>query len=52
LDAKFIPLNDTNKQELGTGSIEYKLEKDSKNRIKIIKPGFEPVIEEHNRDLK
>ncbi|WP_075349229.1 PEGA domain-containing protein [Algoriphagus marinus] len=54
-DAKFILLNDyddTDKQELGTGTIEYKLEKDSKNRIKVTKPGFEPVIKEYNRDLK
>ncbi|MDG1277582.1 MAG: PEGA domain-containing protein [Algoriphagus sp.] len=54
-DAKFILLNDyddSDKQELGTGTIEYKLEKDSKNRIKITKPGFEPIIKEYNRDLK
>ena len=54
-DAKFILLNDyddSDKQELGTGAIEYKLEKDSRNRIKIIKPGYEPVIKEFNRDLK
>jgi hypothetical protein len=54
-DAKFILLNDyddSDKQELGTGTIEYKLEKDSKNRIKVTKPGFEPVVKEYNRDLK
>ena len=54
-DAKFILLNDyddSDKQELGTGAIEYKLEKDSRNRIKITKPGYEPVIKEFNRDLK
>ncbi|MFC5626344.1 PEGA domain-containing protein [Algoriphagus winogradskyi] len=54
-DAKFILLNDyddSDKQELGTGAIEYKLEKDSRNRIKITKPGYEPVIKEYNRDLK
>ncbi|SFT72547.1 PEGA domain-containing protein [Algoriphagus locisalis] len=54
-DAKFILLNDyddSDKQELGTGTIEYKLEKDSRNRIKVTKPGYEPVIKEYNRDLK
>ncbi|HAS58294.1 MAG: hypothetical protein CL554_02575 [Algoriphagus sp.] len=54
-DAKFILLNDyddSEKQELGTGSIEYKLEKNSKNRIKITKPGYQPVIKEYNKDLK
>lgn len=54
-DAKFILLNDyddSDKQELGTGAIEYKLEKDSRNRIKITKPGYEPVIKEFNKDLK
>lgn len=54
-DAKFILLNDfddSDKQELGTGAIEYKLEKDSRNRIKVTKPGYEPVIKEYNRDLK
>jgi hypothetical protein len=54
-DAKFILLNDyddSDKQELGTGAIEYKLEKDIRNRIKITKPGYEPVIKEYNRDLK
>ncbi|WP_373400351.1 PEGA domain-containing protein [Algoriphagus halophilus] len=54
-DAKFILLNDyddSDKQELGTGAIEYKLEKDSRNRIKVTKPGYEPVIKEFNKDLK
>lgn len=54
-DAKFILLNDyddSDKQELGTGSIEYKLEKDSRNRIKVTKPGYEQLIKEYNRDLK
>ncbi len=54
-DAKFILLNDyddSDKQELGIGAIEYKLEKDSRNRIKISKPGYEPVVKEYNRDLK
>ncbi|RAI95400.1 PEGA domain-containing protein [Algoriphagus yeomjeoni] len=54
-DAKYILLNDyddSDKQELGTGAIEYKLEKDSRNRIKITKPGYDPVIKEFNRDLK
>lgn len=54
-DAKFILLNDyddTDKQELGTGTIELKLEKNSKNRVKVIKPGYQPVIKEYNKDLK
>ncbi|WP_026950591.1 hypothetical protein [Algoriphagus mannitolivorans] len=54
-DAKFILLNDyddSEKQELGTGSVEYKLDKDSKNRIKIVKPGYKSEIKEYNRDLK
>ena len=54
-DAKFILLNDyddSDKQELGTGSIELKLEKDSKNRVKVTKPGYQPVIKEYNKDLK
>ena len=54
-DAKFILLNDyddSEKQELGTGTIELKLEKDSKNRVKVVKPGYQPVIKEYNRDLK
>lgn len=54
-DAKFILLNDyddSDKQELGTGTVELKLEKDSKNRIKITKPGYQPVIKEYNKDLK
>lgn len=54
-DAKFILLNDyddSDKQELGTGSVEIKLEKDSKNRVKVEKPGFQSVIKEYNKDLK
>lgn len=54
-DAKFILLNDyddSDKQELGTGTIELKLEKDSKNRVKITKPGYQSVIKEYNKDLK
>jgi hypothetical protein len=54
-DAKFILLNDyddSDKQELGTGTVELKLEKDSKNRVKVIKPGYQPVIKEYNKDLK
>lgn len=54
-DAKFILLNDyddSEKQELGTGSVEFKLDKDSKNRIKIVKPGYKAEIKEYNRDLK
>lgn len=54
-DAKFILLNDyddSDKMELGTGTIELKLEKDSKNRVKIVKPGYQSVIKEYNKDLK
>lgn len=54
-DAKFILLNDyddSDKQELGTGAIEYKLDKNSRNRIKVTKPGFQPVVKEYNKDLK
>ncbi|MFC5191853.1 hypothetical protein ACFPIK_08745 [Algoriphagus aquatilis] len=54
-DAKFTLLNDyddSDKQELGTGSVEIKLEKDSKNRVKISKPGYQSVIKEYNKDLK
>ncbi len=54
-DAKFILLNDyddSDKVELGTGTVELKLEKDSKNRVKIVKPGYQPVIKEYNKDLK
>ncbi|RIW18644.1 hypothetical protein D0X99_02890 [Algoriphagus lacus] len=54
-DAKFTLLNDyddSDLQELGTGTVELKLEKDSKNRVKITKPGYQPVIKEYNKDLK
>lgn len=54
-DAKFFLLSDyddSEQQELGTGTIELKLEKDSRNRIKVTKPGYEPVIKEYNKDLK
>ncbi len=54
-DAKFTLLNDyddSDKQELGTGTVELKLEKDSKNRVKISKPGYQNVIKEYNKDLK
>lgn len=54
-DAKFILLNDyddSDKQELGSGSVEIKLEKDSKNRVKVVKPGYQTVFKEFNKDLK
>jgi hypothetical protein len=54
-DAKFTLLNDyddSDLMELGTGTVELKLEKDSKNRVKITKPGYQPVIKEYNKDLK
>lgn len=54
-DAKFILLNDyddSDKQELGSGSVEIKLEKNSKNRVKVVKPGYQTVFKEFNKDLK
>lgn len=54
-DAKFIMLNDyddSDKQELGIGSVELKLDKNSKNRVKVVKPGYQTVIKEYNKDLK
>ncbi|MDO8967359.1 MAG: hypothetical protein Q8S14_09295 [Algoriphagus sp.] len=54
-DAKFIMLNDyddSDKQELGTGSVELKLDKNSKNRVKVVKPGYQTIIKEFNKDLK
>lgn len=55
-DAKFTlldDLDDTDRQELGVGStIEYKLDKDSRNRIRISKPGYQSVIKEFDKDLK
>lgn len=54
-DAKFTLLNDyddSDKQELGTGTVELKLEKDSKNRVRITKPGYQSVYKEYNKDLK
>jgi hypothetical protein len=54
-DAKFTLLNDyddSDLMELGTGTVELKLEKDSKNRVKVTKPGYQPVIKEYNKDLK
>ncbi|MBF8961986.1 hypothetical protein I0P70_01905 [Pontibacter sp. FD36] len=54
-DAKFFLLNDadnTRVTELGVGSIELKLNKDSRNRIAIVKEGYEPVIREFPRTMK
>jgi hypothetical protein len=54
-DAKFFLLSDyddSEQQELGTGTIELKLDKDSRNRIKVTKPGYESVIKEYNKNLK
>ncbi|NEM98654.1 hypothetical protein [Pontibacter burrus] len=54
-DAKFFLLRETDNAEvaeLGVGSIELKLEKDAKNRIKIVKDGYEPLIKEYPRTVK
>lgn len=54
-DAKFFMLRETDNAEvaeLGVGSIELKLEKDAKNRIKIVKEGYEPLIKEYPRTVK
>lgn len=54
-DARFLLLRDSDNAEiaeLGMGSIELKLDKDSKNRIKVVKEGFEPLIVEYPRTVK
>ena len=54
-DAKFFLLNDTDNSqvtELGVGSIELKLDKNSRNRIKVVKEGYEPVIKEYPKTIK
>ncbi|MDX5435916.1 MAG: hypothetical protein LPK03_01905 [Pontibacter sp.] len=54
-DAKFFLLRDTDNTEvaeLGVGSIELKLDKDSRNRIKVVKEGYEPLIKEYPRSVK
>ncbi|MBJ6118728.1 hypothetical protein JAO76_11020 [Pontibacter sp. BT310] len=54
-DAKFFMLRESDNSEvaeLGVGSIELKLSKDSRNRIKIVKEGYEPLIKEYPRTIK
>ncbi|MHA7131597.1 PEGA domain-containing protein [Algoriphagus namhaensis] len=54
-DAKFYLLNDVDNTplaELGTGVVEYKLEKDSRNRIMVTKTGYEPVVKEYPKSIK
>ncbi|MCX2738853.1 hypothetical protein [Pontibacter anaerobius] len=54
-DAKFFLLknsDNTEIAELGVGSIELKLDKDSRNRIKVVKEGYEPFIKEFPRTVK
>ncbi|MBB6611086.1 hypothetical protein H7F15_08570 [Pontibacter sp. Tf4] len=54
-DARFFLLRDadnTEVSELGSGSIELKLEKDARNRIKVVKEGYEPLIKEYPRTTK
>ncbi|GAB3203571.1 hypothetical protein ABID22_002122 [Pontibacter aydingkolensis] len=54
-DAKFFLLRDadnTEVAELGVGGIELKLDKNSRNRIKVIKEGYEPLIKEYPKTVK
>ncbi len=54
-DAKFYMLNDIDNSpmaELGTGIIELKLDKNSRNRILVTKTGYEPVIKEFPKSIK
>lgn len=54
-DAKFFLLRDTDNTEvaeLGVGSIELKLDKNSRNRIKVVKEGYEPLIKEYPKTVK
>jgi hypothetical protein len=54
-DAKFFLVSDTDqnqKTELGTGSVELKLNKDSRNRIEITKPGYQSVVKDYPRTSK
>lgn len=54
-DAKFYLLNDSDNSEvaeIGTGTVELKLEKNTRNRIKVIKTGYEPLIKEYPRSVK
>ncbi|MDN3204981.1 PEGA domain-containing protein [Algoriphagus sediminis] len=54
-DAKFYMLNDLDNSpvaEIGTGVIELKLDKNSRNRIMVAKTGYEPVIKEYPKSIK
>jgi len=54
-DAKFYMLNDLDNSpvaEIGTGVIELKLDKNSRNRIMVSKVGYEPVIKEYPKSIK
>ncbi len=54
-DAKFFALRETDNTEvaeLGVGSIELKLDKQSQNRIKVVREGYEPLIVEYPRSIK
>ncbi|AFL83086.1 hypothetical protein Belba_0427 [Belliella baltica DSM 15883] len=54
-DVEFFKLSDNsdeNPVSLGLGNVDFKLEKDSKNRVKVYKEGYEPVIAEFPRTEK
>jgi len=54
-DARFYLLRESDNAEvaeLGMGSIDLKLDKDSKNRIKVVKEGYEPLIKDYPRTVK
>jgi len=53
-DAKIYKLagNTVLKPAIGTGSVEIKLDKNSANKIVIIKEGFEPLIQEFPKSQK
>lgn len=54
-DAKFFMLRESDNSEvaeLGVGSIELKLDKNARNRIKIVKEGYEPLIKEYPKTVK
>lgn len=54
-DAKFYLLNDADNSEIaeiGTGVVELKLDKNTRNRIKVVKTGYEPLIKEYPKSVK
>jgi hypothetical protein len=54
-DAKFHKIDDKNpeiKTFLGSGSVELKLDKDSKNIVEVSKEGFVPVLKEFPKTTK